>query len=126
MACSLESRLPLLDKRVVEFLATITPEQKIVGMVPKYLLRDVASKLIPEKVWKRNDKKPFPMPTELLLTPAMLDMKRELFLSRESMERGIFSKKTLQNAVTDATSWPIFSLELWFRIFIDGDSSLLP
>ena len=43
MAVSLESRVPLLDYRIIEFLATVPPEQKVNGLKPKFLIREIAS-----------------------------------------------------------------------------------
>ena len=49
MAVSLESRLPLLDHRIVELLATVPPEHKVPGLEPKALLRRAASQWLPAR-----------------------------------------------------------------------------
>src|SRR5262249_12497849 len=35
MALSLESRAPLLDHRIIEYMATVPPAQKVLGLMPK-------------------------------------------------------------------------------------------
>lgn len=126
MAVSLESRVPLLDYRIVEFLATVPPEQKINGMQPKYLLRQCVSSLLPEQVWKRRDKFPFPVPAKFWLSSEMENLKKDILLSPESLERGIFKPHALKDACNDINkTWPLFNVELWFKIFIDRDLSPL-
>lgn len=125
MAVSLESRVPLLDYRIIELLATVPPEQKINGMQPKYLLRQSVSTLLPEKVWKRRDKFPFPVPAKFWLSQEMEKMKRDILLSPESLKRGIFKPRALKNACNKINmTWPLFNIELWYRVFIDRNFGL--
>lgn len=121
MSVSLESRLPILDYRIIEFLATVPPEQKVPGLQSKYHLRNVASKLLPESVWQRRDKRPFPVPASFWASRSMNDMLKRLLVSSESMERGIFSPSALKEACADPDSWNIVNVELWFKVFIDRD-----
>ncbi len=122
MSVSLESRVPLLDYRIVELLATVPPEQKIKEFLPKYLLRGIASRLLPAEVSNRRDKLPFPVPGKFWTTPEMHKLMRLLLLSPDSMKRGIFTKKVLKDASRNInTIWPIINIELWFKIFIDKD-----
>lgn len=125
MAVSLESRVPLLDYRIVELLATVPPEQKINGMQPKYLLRQSVSSLLPEQVWKRRDKFPFPVPAKFWLSQEMEKMKRDILLSPESLKRGIFKPRALKNACNKINmTWPLLNIELWYRVFIDKNLGL--
>ena len=120
MAVSIESRVPLLDYRIVEFLATVPPEQKVNGMQPKYLLRQIASSLLPEQVWKRKDKRHFPAPVKFLLSKDIMEMTKDILLSSDSLKRGIFKPLALKNALYDTNqSWFLMNIELWFKFFID-------
>jgi asparagine synthase (glutamine-hydrolysing) len=124
MALSIESRVPLLDNRIVEFLATVPPEQKVKGLEPKHLLRQVAAKLLPEEVWARKDKCNFPVPDSFWRSKVMTDLTEEILLAPESISRGIFSPDVLRNACQygDLT-WALVNVELWFKIFVDQDST---
>ena len=123
MAVSLESRVPLLDYRIVELLATVPPEQKINGMQPKYLLRQSASSLLPEQVWKRRDKFPFPVPAKFWLSKEMEKMKRDILLFPKSLKRGIVKPRALKNACNKINmTRPLLNIELWFNIFIAKNS----
>jgi asparagine synthase (glutamine-hydrolysing) len=125
MAVSLESRVPLLDHRIVEFLATVPPERKVAGLRPKHLLRQAAARLLPEEIWQNRDKRGFPVPGSFWKTQRLADTVRQILLSKPSVERGIFNVDSLREACLDpggaALFWPLVNVELWFRIFIDRD-----
>lgn len=120
MALSIESRVPLLDHRIVEFLSTVPPEQKIRGLVPKRLLRQTASKLLPPEVWERKDKCNFPVPDNFWASTEMKDFTKAVLISPESISRGFFRPEALKQACQygDMT-WPLINVELWFKLFID-------
>jgi asparagine synthase (glutamine-hydrolysing) len=127
MAVSLESRVPLLDYRIVEFLATVPPARKIDGMVPKHLLRKAASTLLPDLVVRRMDKFPFPVPRQFWNSGKVKEMVKELILSDRCRHRGIFQTAALEEAYRKMMKgdvpgvWQMLNVELWFRIFIDQD-----
>ena len=125
MALSIESRVPLLDYRIVEFLATVPPEQKVNGLVPKYLLREAVSSLVPERVRRRRDKLGFPVPGRFWFSQEVKNITRDVLLSRDCLQRGIFDAEAVRNAVTKNNLeqiWRLLNVELWFKIFIDRDS----
>ena len=64
MAHSVESRLPFLDYRLVEFCINIPPEQKIKGINTKYILREAMKSYLPSEVYARKDKIGFATPLE--------------------------------------------------------------
>ncbi len=53
MKYSLETRVPLLDYRIVEFAMNLSPELKIKNGVQKYLLKQVLYDYIPERFFDR-------------------------------------------------------------------------
>ena len=125
MAVSIESRVPLLDDRLVEFLATVPPELKVKGMQPKHLLRRASSRLLPENISQNPIKRGFPVPARLWKAPGVNDMVRRVLLSKESLDRGIFTKDALRR-VCDGAGDPtqffaMINIELWFKLFIDRD-----
>lgn len=127
MALSIESRVPLLDHRIVEFLATVPPEQKVRGLEPKYLLRQVASSLLPDEVWKRKEKFPFPVSSKFWQangSGGLMELCHKVLLSPDSLSREIFKPQLLENARNfDALTMQLLNMELWFKIFIDKDPS---
>jgi asparagine synthase (glutamine-hydrolysing) len=61
MAHSVEGRFPFLDYRVVEFCNRLPSRLKLRGLNEKWLLRQLASKLLPAEVWQRR-KRPYRAP----------------------------------------------------------------
>ncbi len=127
MAVSIESRVPLLDYRIIEFLATIPPDIKIKGLEPKYLMRRLAADVLPEEVWQRKDKRPFPMPGRFLSSSGMRDLAKKVLLAPESLDRGIVRPKILKQicsepqATRDPQARQVLALEMWFQMFVDNN-----
>lgn len=120
MALSIESRVPYLDHRIVEFLATVPPEQKVKNLQPKYLMRQAASAMLPDEVWQRKEKFPFPVSNKD--AKGLKDFCRQVLLSSESLKRGILKPKFLEGAGDfNAVTMQLLNVELWFKIFIDQD-----
>jgi len=65
MAFSIESRVPFLDHRLVEFVFSLSDEDKIKNGTTKFILRNSLKDILPEKVAERKDKKGFVTPGEV-------------------------------------------------------------
>jgi asparagine synthase (glutamine-hydrolysing) len=61
MAHAVEGRFPFLDRRVVEFAASLPPSVKMRGLDEKHLLKRFAEKLLPREVLRRP-KQPYRAP----------------------------------------------------------------
>jgi asparagine synthase (glutamine-hydrolysing) len=64
MAFSVESRVPFLDHRLVEFCFSLKDEDKIHGVDTKYVMRESLRSILPEAIYARRDKKGFVTPGE--------------------------------------------------------------
>ena len=53
MNASVETRYPFLDDDVIAFCAGIAPEYKLRGRTEKWILRQVASRILPERIARR-------------------------------------------------------------------------
>ena len=53
MNASVESRYPFLDDDVISFCAGIAPEYKLRGMTEKWILRQVAARILPAQIANR-------------------------------------------------------------------------
>jgi asparagine synthase (glutamine-hydrolysing) len=126
MAASIESRVPLLDHRIIEFMATVPPEMKIIGRQPKALLRRAAAGLLPPSIADQRDKGAFQVPTENWFTGALAPALRQIMQSPAAFERGIFDPIELRSGWLGVGGyWTAMSIELWFRIYIDQDKEWL-
>jgi asparagine synthase (glutamine-hydrolysing) len=65
MAFSIESRVPFLDYRLVEFCFGLPYHMKMKGITTKWILREAFRDILPEIVANRIDKKGFPTPLSL-------------------------------------------------------------
>ncbi len=122
MAVSLESRVPLLDHRIVEFMARVPSLVKFPAFRFKHLLRQVATPILPELITHRVDKKGFPTPLMLWLRRLRSDRTLTDLLSARSLQRtGLFRRNPLLGHEGDMwRTWTVLNLELWCRVFLEG------
>ena len=125
MAVSLESRVPLLDRRIVDLVSSMPPSLKFKGGKTKHILKKAIDGLLPATILDRNDKMGFPVPLkEWMQEGPVRDFIGDILLSSRSLGRGVFNKHSLhemleQQGVGSRRVWGALSLELWFRTFID-------
>ncbi len=124
MAWGLESRVPLLDHRLVELMASISPVTKFKNGQLKYMFRKAVGNLVPQDVLNRKDKMGFPVPLAQWLKKDLRDFVTDIVLSKRCRERGLFDTRALSSAIDSEqpfgrSLWGALSLELWFRQFID-------
>lgn len=125
MAVSLESRVPLLDTRVIELVAKMPPSLKFSAGRSKYILKQVAKTRLPASVMNRKDKMGFPVPLkEWVEREPVRGFIYDTLLSKRSRERGIFSPKALERLIESEERfgrqlWGILCLELWHQQFLD-------
>lgn len=65
MAFSIESRVPFLDHRLVEFTFSLSDESKINKAETKWVLRQALQGILPQRIAERRDKKGFVTPGEV-------------------------------------------------------------
>ncbi len=127
MASSLESRVPLLDHRLADLVATMPPGMKFKGGELKYALKRALGTLLPEPVLSRKDKMGFPVPLHLWARGRSRDFFADVLLSQRCRERGLFDATEVEKLMAYEGAfgrrlWGLLNLELWFRTFIDGSS----
>lgn len=127
MSVSLESRVPLLDHRIIELLATVPPNIKFANGRMKYLFKRSVKNFIPQKVYERTDKMGFPVPLQQWTKGVAKEFVEDLLLSQRTKERGIYQMDTVRKAVQGEGQygrlvWGLLCLELWHRTFIDKAS----
>jgi len=128
MASSLESRVPLLDHRIADLVASMPPRMKFRGGELKYLLKRAVGDLLPAPVLDRKDKMGFPVPLHLWARGAARDFFGDVLLSRRAAERGIFDLPEVEKLMKHEHAfgrrlWGLLNLELWYRTFIDVEPS---
>ncbi len=124
MAWGLESRVPLLDYRLVELMAAIPPVIKFRSGLLKHLFRRVVRNVVPPQILDRTDKMGFPVPFTQWARGELREFMGDVLLSRRCRERGVFKPEALEQAIGTSGAyaralWGALCLELWFRQFID-------
>lgn len=95
MANSLETRVPFLDYRVVEFASRLPMNQKIAGGVGKRALRGVLYRHVPKALIDRP-KQGFAVPITDWLRGPLRDWAEDLLLSSSLTEEGFFDRRTVR------------------------------
>jgi asparagine synthase (glutamine-hydrolysing) len=133
MAASIESRVPFLDHPLVEFAASIPSCYLVKGLEGKSILKSAVEDLLPHSIIYRK-KMGFPTPWPQWLAGDQLQELEALLLEPRSIQRNLFQPDALRNIFAEHRSrtrdnsnriWRLLNLELWFRVFVDRDSSLL-
>jgi asparagine synthase (glutamine-hydrolysing) len=127
MATSLESRVPFLDHKLVEFAAGLPDRWKLSGTTTKRVLREAMKGLLPEAILNRK-KMGFPVPFGAWVRGAWNDVARDVLLDRRTRERGFLDAVGVERLLRDHAEgrtdgsdriWTLLNLELWQRTFID-------
>jgi len=128
MAFSLESRLPFLDFRLVEFVFSLENSTKINDGMTKIILRDSLKEILPEKVRLRKDKMAFGTPESIWFKTTLKDKIKDIILSEEFKRRGYINQDKIRvefekycNNEKEITNevWRWVNFELWYRICIE-------
>jgi asparagine synthase (glutamine-hydrolysing) len=126
MAVSLESRVPLLDTRIVDLVTTMPPPLKFQGGRTKHILKKAVRTLLPKPILERKDKMGFPVPLrEWMKGGPVRDFVGDVLLGKASRERGIYRPTALEGMLGDQgvagrQLWGALCLELWHQRFMDA------
>jgi len=120
MACSLESRVPFLDTRLLRMAFRMPGRIKMRDGRTKSLLREVAARELPEAIHARRDKIGFPVP---LAAWGGQELMRELLGEVPAELAGMFRQDYLNACMGSGTPgdrrlWGLLCLSLWWKTFI--------
>jgi len=127
MAVSLESRVPLLDHKLMEFVATIPSPLKLRNGTGKYLLKRAMATSLPVEILTRR-KMGFGVPLGAWFRGELRDMTRDVLLSPAARQRGFFRIAEVETLLRthdagrrdcSARLWALVCFELWMRQWAD-------
>ena len=126
MGHSLESRLPFLDHRLVEFVFKLPFDDKMRGTETKHIMKRAFATDLPEAILSRRDKVGFATPLRQWLQLHSSDL-FDVLNSRRTREREIFNPEGLAHCISNYIAdnraatrlFRSVALELWFRRYID-------
>jgi asparagine synthase (glutamine-hydrolysing) len=128
MAASIESRVPFLDHKLVEFTARMPTQFKIRGADTKWVLRKAMTGTLPGSILTRS-KMGFPVPLGNWFRNNYRFIIDDYVLSERSLSRGYFNADFVKEIVAshlagenhDERLWCLVNFEVWNRIFLDGE-----
>jgi asparagine synthase (glutamine-hydrolysing) len=126
MAHSLETRVPLLDHKLVEFALTIPTEYSLTETESKRVLKRAMRSILPDETIERR-KQGFAVPLGQWFRQGLSGFVQELLLSDCARQRGIFERRYIERLLRmhmagrnlDLQIWTLVSFELWCRMFLD-------
>ncbi len=140
MAHSLESRVPLLDHALVDFVTTL-PTRYLINrqwdknpsgdenLAGKYLFRRAMEGVLPDRILLKR-KQGFSAPEQSWYQGPLINYVKAILLDRKTLSRGFFQetfvRRVLDEHLNGAVNhrlliWSLLSFEFWNRLFMDGD-----
>jgi asparagine synthase (glutamine-hydrolysing) len=127
MAASLETRVPLLDHRLVEFALNLPPRMKLRQGKTKVILRKAMRGRLPEAVLSKP-KQGFSIPLKHWLRGPLRPLMTDLLSADSIRSRGYFGCQTVSRWVMEHLEqrvnhshrlWALMVFELWHRQVVD-------
>jgi asparagine synthase (glutamine-hydrolysing) len=128
MAASVESRPPLTDHRIVEFMFSVPPRERIHRLTQKHLLKKVAEKYLPDSIIYRP-KAPFASPLRSWVRGPLAPMIADLLSEQAVRSRGLYDAKYVAYLIARDKQglednayqiWTLLTNEIWFRTFFQN------
>lgn len=128
MAAALELRVPFLDHHLVEFATSLPTHMKANWFNSKYIFKKYAEKMLPKSIVYRK-KKGFPVPLQKWLRQDLNTIAKEILLDERTKKRDILDMEYIRKmfqlhdsgADLSKNIWNLLILEMWMRIYLDGD-----
>jgi asparagine synthase (glutamine-hydrolysing) len=128
MAVSLETRVPLLDHKLIDFVTRIPAAMKMPGLETKQLFKRAVAGLVPAEILNRP-KQGFGVPIQEWINVQLRDRLRSVLTDSSFRQRGIVSAKYTDVLLAEhergrrdhsMALWSLLMLELWQQTFVDG------
>lgn len=125
---SMETRAPMLDQYLAEYVSSLPSTIRMRNGVLKYLLKKVAADLLPPQILTRP-KQGFSPPIKHWFRGDLTSYAYDLLVSSRAQQRGIFDPRFIDKLLKthastmsvnhSAAIWALLCLELWFQVYMD-------
>ncbi len=129
MAHGVESRVPFLDHRLVEFAFSLPSRFKIKHPYQKYIHRISMKEVVPAEIYERTDKAIFSAPFySRWMRAELVPYIESIFSSNQFRTRGIYNLPQIMNKWHQYKKgkqgpaemlFNVLALEVWFRVHVD-------
>lgn len=130
---SLETRAPLLDYYLAEYVSSLPSAMRMRNGTLKYLLKKAAVDILPVEIMTRP-KQGFSVPIKHWFRGELMSYACDLLDSPQARQRGIFNPQFIHNLLKAYAStaqlnqskviWSLLCLELWFQAYMDQPASV--
>lgn len=129
MAASIESRVPFLDHKLVEYTARLPERLKVRrGWTTKYILRESMKHVLPEPILSRK-KMGFPVPVGAWFRGPYRHIIDEYVLGARAASRELFDQDYVRRIAARHQAgenhterlWALVNFEIWLRRFMDSE-----
>ena len=127
MAHSIESRVPLLDNKVIDFALTLPAAVKIRNGRRKHVLKEVAAHFLPAALIDRR-KQGFAVPLDVWFRGSLRELFSDTLLSARALQRGYFEPSFVRRLVQEHVGgvrdhalrlWQLVVFERWHQQYVD-------
>lgn len=127
MAASIEAREPLLDHRLIEFMATLPDEFKLNNKTQKYILKELVHQYIPKELMNRP-KMGFAIPIAKWLKSELKERVYHYLNESRIKQQGVLNYKVTNQILNDFYSgkstnhlklWYLFIFQMWYQEWMD-------
>jgi asparagine synthase (glutamine-hydrolysing) len=128
MKHSLESRLPFMDYRLVEFVFSLPASYKVRHSKGKFIHREAMKGIVPNFILDNRFKFGFDSPLAHLFSMSDKNSPLSILLSERCLKRGLFNEIAIRKVIYQHRTnqknysrylYRMLCVELWFREFID-------
>jgi asparagine synthase (glutamine-hydrolysing) len=125
MAHSIESRVPLLDHKLVEFAATLPLHLRLQSGVTKYIFKRAMDGILPAAILHRA-KKGFAVPLGYWFRGHLREYAHDILLGQKTKSQGMLNTAYLERLLSqnangrevDLHLWTAMSFQLWINRFL--------
>jgi asparagine synthase (glutamine-hydrolysing) len=131
MAPSVELRVPLLDRAMIEQAGRIPASLKYRDGQQKWILAEAVKDWLPPSI-RTRPKTGFGIPLRQWLAGDLYRQMRQVLLGEQFHSRGLFDRVGVEATLDDLetnrrdvayTVWALFTFEMWARTFVDADGA---
>ncbi len=130
MAVSLECRVPLLDQRLVDLAARMPGRHKVRGGDLKHAMKRALEGVLPESILRR-EKRGFGAPIGAWFRQELAPLVADLLSPATVGRRGLLDPEAVARTIADHEAQradrtdhllALVNLEIWARLYLDGES----
>jgi asparagine synthase (glutamine-hydrolysing) len=133
MAASIECRAPLVDFELIEMTSRMKSSLKVRNLTMKYMLKKAVAPWLPPEVVNRK-KRGFGAPVGSWLRHELQPLVDDLLSKKQVERRGLFRWEAIDKILTEHRNqerdhtdrlFALIVLEMWFRVYLDGQDRLM-